>query len=390
MTDTPIADARAVLPMGELTPHAEGPALIEATAVGRQLALGWGNGDRARFPLTWLRDHCACDECRHPMTRERLYMALEVPEQAPATALEDGNLVLTWADGHVSRFDAVWLHQRRPGQAREDAVPTRRPWAHDYRPTRVDHADFVAGAEGERAWLTALLRDGLVLLENGPLADEEVSRLAGRIGPLRATNFGARFDVKSKPNPNNAAYTAIGLALHTDLPNWRNPPDIQLLYCLENDAEGGESTFFDGFAAAEALRVESPEAFRRLAETPIDFRFQDEEHDLVWTAPVLALDEQGRVIEVRLNNWIRDTLRLPLEEIDAWYDAYRAFWALAQDPANRLEFSLAPGEMVAFDNRRVMHGRNAFDPDTGRRHLQGTYLDLDMCESRLRVLAREA
>ncbi|WP_108445618.1 TauD/TfdA family dioxygenase [Halomonas denitrificans] len=390
MTDTPIAEARAVLPMGELAPHAEGPALIEATEAGRQLALGWRNGDRARFPLTWLRDHCACAECRHPMTRERLYMALEVPERAPATELEDGNLILTWADGHVSRFDAVWLHQRRPGQAREDAVPARRPWAPDYRPTRVDHADFVAGAEGERAWLTALLRDGLVLLENGPLADEEVSRLAGRIGPLRATNFGARFDVQSKPNPNNAAYTAIGLALHTDLPNWRHPPDIQLLYCLENDAEGGESTFFDGFAAAEALRRQDPEAFRRLAETEIDFRFQDEGHDLVWSAPLFSLDEQDRVVEVRLNNWIRDTLRLPLEEIDAWYDAYRVFWALAQDPRNRLEFSLAPGEMVAFDNRRVMHGRNAFDPSTGRRHLQGTYLDLDMCESRLRVLARQA
>ncbi|SFT41781.1 TauD/TfdA family dioxygenase [Halomonas saccharevitans] len=390
MTDTPTADARSVLPMGELTPHTEGPALTEATDDGRQLALGWRNGDRARFPLTWLRDHCACAECRHPMTRERLYMDFEVPKQAPAICLEDGNLILNWADDHVSHFDAVWLHQRRPGQTREDAVPARRPWDRDYRPARVDHADFVAGAEGERAWLTALLRDGLVLLENGPLADEEVSRLAGRIGPLRATNFGARFDVKSKPNPNNAAYTAIGLALHTDLPNWRHPPDIQLLYCLENDAEGGESTFFDGFAAAEALRRQDPEAFRRLSETEIDFRFQDEEHDLVWTAPLLSLDEQGRVNEVRLNNWIRDTLRLPLEEIDAWYDAYRTFWALAQDPRNRLEFSLAPGEMVAFDNRRVMHGRNAFDPSTGRRHLQGTYLDLDMCESRLRVLARQA
>ena len=388
MTDTPIAEARTVLPMGELAPHTRGPELIEATDAGRQLALHWGNGDRARFPLTWLRDHCACAECRHPMTRERLYMALEVPEQAPAMRIEDGNLILTWADGHISHFDAVWLHQRRPGQTRDDAVPSRRPWAPDYRPTRIAHADFLAGAEGERAWLTALLRDGLVLLENGPPADEEVSRLAGRIGPLRATNFGARFDVKSKPNPNNAAYTAIGLALHTDLPNWRHPPDIQLLYCLENDAEGGESTFFDGFAAAEALRRRDPEAFRRLSETEIDFRFQDEEHDLVWTAPLLSLDEQGRVIEVRLNNWIRDTLRLPLEEIDDWYDAYRAFWALAQDPRNRLEFSLAPGEMVAFDNRRVMHGRNAFDPSTGRRHLQGTYLDLDMCESRLRVLAR--
>ncbi|KGE78810.1 TauD/TfdA family dioxygenase [Halomonas salina] len=388
MTDTPTAEARPSVPMAELDDHAGGPGLVEASAAGARLTLTWEDGERAAFPLTWLRDHCACAECRHPMTRERLYMGLEVPD-TPEVRLEGGNLTLTWADGHVSRFDAGWLQQRRPGQARPDAVPTRLPWREDFRPVRVAHADFVAGAEGERAWLTALLRDGLVLLEDGPLADEEVSRLAGRIGPLRATNFGARFDVRSKPNPNNAAYTAIGLALHTDLPNWRHPPDIQLLYCLENDAEGGESTFVDGFAAAEALRRQEPQAFRRLAETPIDFRFQDEEHDIVLTAPLLSLDAAGNVTEVRLNNWIRDTLRLPLEEIDAWYDAYRAFWRLTQDPDNRLEFALAPGQMVAFDNRRVLHGRLAFNPESGRRHLQGTYLDLDLCESRLRVLARQ-
>ena len=45
--------------------------------------------------------------------------------------------------------------------------------------------------------------------------------------------------------------------------------------------------------------------------------------------------------------------------------------------------------MIAFDNRRVLHGRNAFNPNSGRRHLQGTYLDLDLLESRLRVLARD-
>ncbi|WP_136248281.1 TauD/TfdA family dioxygenase [Halomonas borealis] len=389
MSPTPIAATRPTLPMGELTDHARGPSLVEASPGDDRLALRWDDDARARFPLTWLRDHCACAECRHPLTRERLYMGLEVPESAPATGLEDGNLTLHWADGHVSRYDAGWLYQRRPGEVRHDPVPTRQPWAVGFRPVHVAHGDFAAGADGERAWLRALLRDGLVLLDDGPLADEEVSRLAARIGPLRATNFGARFDVRSKPNPNNAAYTAIGLALHSDLPNWRQPPDIQLLYCLENDAEGGESTFVDGFAAAETLRRQAPEAFRLLAETSIDFRFQDEDHDIVWCAPLLSLDAAGRVTEVRLNNWIRDTLRLPLEEIDAWYDAYRVFWRLVQDPQHRLEFALAPGQMVAFDNRRVLHGRRAFDPNTGRRHLQGTYLDLDMCESRLRVLARQ-
>jgi gamma-butyrobetaine dioxygenase len=389
-TPTTFDSPRPVLDMGDLTPHEEAPGLVDATASGHRLALTWADGCQTELPLIWLRDHCACTACRHPLTRERLHVPLEEPDGIAALHLEAGNLGLVWNDGHLSRFDAGWLYQRRPGAPFETSLPRRQPWAEDFRPARIAHADFITGAKGQHAWLTALLRDGLVLLDDGPLADEEVSRLAGCIGPLRATNFGARFDVRSKPNPNNAAYTAIGLALHTDLPNWREPPDIQLLYCLENDALGGESTFTDGFAAAETLRQTSPEAFRLLSETPIDFRFQDEEQDILWHAPILSLDSEGNVLEVRLNNWIRDSLRLPLAKMNDWYQAYRIFWRLVQAPERRFELALAPGQMVAFDNRRVLHGRHAYDPESGRRHLQGTYLDLDMCESRLRVLARNA
>ncbi|SHE42401.1 gamma-butyrobetaine dioxygenase [Modicisalibacter ilicicola DSM 19980] len=391
--NTPVTEPSTNQPsldMGELSPHAEGPRLIAATSSGDHLALHWVDGSQAHFPLLWLRDHCSCSECRHPLTRERLFVPLEDIDEAPRSTLVEGGLRLQWADGHVSLYDAVWLHQRRPG---DDADPNgtltrlQRPWPEAFAPEHVKYSDFMT-TDGERHWLEVLLRDGLVVLDDGPLIDEEVSRIAGRIGPMRATNFGARFDVYSKPNPNNAAYTAIGLALHSDLPNWRQPPDIQLLYCLQNEAEGGESLFADGFAVAERLRVEAPEAFRVLSETPIDFRFQDEEQDIAARAPVIALDDRGRLKEIRFNNWIRDTLRLPLDTIDAWYRAYRQFWLLLHDPRHQIEFALEPGQMVAFDNRRVLHGRRAFDPSTGRRHLQGTYLDIDMIESRLRVLQR--
>lgn len=393
MTDTSLfapETHRPVVAMGELSTYGDAPPLTDVIASGARVSLTWADGTQAHFPLIWLRDNCACTACRHAITRERLYVPLTPITAAPEAKLHDGNLVLSWQDGHVSTFDAGWLHQRRPGQEPAPIIPARRPWAADYAPRHVEHADFVGSKAGERAWLEALLRDGLVLLDAGPLADEEVSRLAERIGPMRPTNFGARFDVRSKPNPNNAAYTAIGLALHTDLPNWRQPPDIQLLYCLENEAEGGESIFADGFAAAESLRQQDPEAFRILSETPIDFRFQDEEQDISTRAPVLTLDHDGHMIEVRFNNWIRDSLRLPAHAIDAWYAAYRQFWQLLHSPEHQLDFALAPGQMIAFDNRRVLHGRRAFDPSTGRRHLQGTYLDLDMCESRLRVLSRPA
>lgn len=375
--------------MGELTRYEDAPLLDDIAANEQGVSLTWTDGSQAHLPYLWLRDHCACRECRHPTTRERLYVPLTDIDAPADASLQQGHLHITWSDGHESLFDGGWLHQRRPGTRSQDQIPERRPWATDFAPERISHAAFVNGPEGERAWLEALLRDGLVLLDGGPIADEEVSRLAERIGPLRPTNFGARFDVRSKPNPNNAAYTPISLALHTDLPNWRQPPDIQLLYCLENEAEGGESIFADGFAAANALREQSPEAFRILSETAIDFRFQDDTQDIGIRAPIIELDADGRVVEIRFNNWIRDTLHLPAHEIAPWYEAYQTFWQLVHAPEQQLEFALAPGEMIAFDNRRVLHGRRAFDPNTGRRHLQGTYLDLDMLESRLRVLARQ-
>ena len=390
---TPMADglpgAGTAPPMAELAPWPATSLLREASAGDEAVALIWDDGERAGFPLIWLRDHCPCLECRHPQTRERLTVPLEEATLRPEASLEAGHLRLAWADGHVSQFAAGWLYQRRPEAPAQSPLPARRVWRDAFTPVRVRHADFFTPA-GESAWLEALLRDGLVLLEGGPLVDEEVSRIAECIGPQRPTNFGARFDVRSKPNPNNAAYTAIGLALHTDLPNWRQPPDIQLLYCLENAAEGGESLFADGFQVAEALREQAPEDFRLLSEIAIDFRFQDETQDIATRAPVIECDANGRVVEIRFNNWIRDALRLPAEQMAPWYRAYRHFWTLLHSPRYQLEFALAPGEMVAFDNRRVLHGRRAFDPSTGARHLQGTYLDRDMLESRLRVLARQA
>jgi gamma-butyrobetaine dioxygenase len=44
--------------------------------------------------------------------------------------------------------------------------------------------------------------------------------------------------------------------------------------------------------------------------------------------------------------------------------------------------------MVVFDNRRILHGREAFNPASGLRHLQGCYVDRGEFESRLRLLGR--
>ena len=116
-----------------------------------------------------------------------------------------------------------------------------------------DHDSVMSGDGALFDWLRSLDRFGLALLKDCPDESMTVLRVADRIGFARPTNFGLHFDVNSKPEPINNAYTALALPAHTDLPNWSNPPGFQLLHCLVHDATGGDSIFVDGARAVEVL-----------------------------------------------------------------------------------------------------------------------------------------
>jgi len=92
-------------------------------------------------------------------------------------------------------------------------------------------------------------------------------------GFVRETNYGMWFEVRAEVNPNNLAYTNLGLQAHTDNP-YRDPvPTLQILACVENTVEGGESSVVDGFAVAAALQAENAEGFRLLSSCPARFEY---------------------------------------------------------------------------------------------------------------------
>jgi gamma-butyrobetaine dioxygenase len=49
---------------------------------------------------------------------------------------------------------------------------------------------------------------------------------------------------------------------------------------------------------------------------------------------------------------------------------------------------LEAGDIFCFNNRRVLHGRSEFDPNSGHRHLQGYYMDRDEILGRLNFLKK--
>ena len=81
----------------------------------------------------------------------------------------------------------------------------------------------------------------------------------------------------------------------------------------------------------------------------------------------------------------------PDMDADLLYDFYAAYQRLMQRvrlPEYSRELVLQPGEMVMFDNTRILHGRAAFNPNSGTRHLCGYYLERNEIDSRIRVNAR--
>jgi gamma-butyrobetaine dioxygenase len=355
------------------------------------LVVTWADKTSTPFPTIWLRDNCPSG--LHPQTHERVLdlLALDRAPVLRSALLERDCAVLTYADGHVSRMPLAWLNAHRPGQrATDPAAMAARLWRADLGEEgipRFPAALIMADEPALRAWMQATAAFGLTLVEQ---LDDRVGAgvdVAERVGFLRKTNFGTTFEVINKPEPNNLAYTAMALPLHTDLPNQEVPPGYQFLHCLANEATGGGSVFADGFAMAEDLRTEDPDAFRLLCDVPIPFRFHDGEADIRVCKPVITLDGDGHVIEIRYNAHLAGIFDMPTEVMPAFYRAYRGYMAKTRDPKYRLTLKLRAGEMVVFDNRRVLHGRESFDPSTGARHLHGCYVDRGEFSSRLRLLS---
>lgn len=360
----------------------------------------WDDGQDSRFDAVWLRDNCACPACRHPHALERRFALADLPETVAigdATLTEAGNVLLRFAPEaadetpHVSRFTAAWLrHHDYSEAARAARAPKPLLWDADHA-ARVANFDFTTVMTEDAAlrdWLAALRDRGIALVRGAPAAAGQLQPLAERIGPPRQTNFGAIFDVVSKPNPNASADTAMGLEPHTDLANLCWPPDIFLLFCVEHSVRGGESTVVDGFRAAEELRATDPAAFGILTTRPVDFRFHDENYDLRHRALTIELDADGRLGAVRFNNWLRAALDVPPADIQPTYRALCSFWRILRDPRFLVRLRLRPGEVLTIDNRRVLHGRMPFDESSGRRHYQGCHVDRDFMLSRLRLLER--
>lgn len=338
----------------------------------------------------WIRERTTEPGTVDEGNRQRLYDPSNLPDDLRVISLaHDGDRVrIVWSDGHEQQVDLHAVAIELGWEPDPEAPPAPMPWDHepDPLPTTAfpqsgDSAAMLHALELFWTW-------GFVILGGTPTEPGSLEGLASRFGTIRNTNFGLLFDVFSKPNPVDLAYTPIELTAHTDNPYRMPVPQVQFLHCLVNDAEGGASTLVDGLATHLRLAELDPAGHTALLTVPVTFRYQYEDEILVDRSPLIETDHWGNFVGIRNSDRLDFVAPVEIDTLSEFYRARKTLRKLVNDENRKALFVLAPGDLLMMDNRRLLHGRTAYSLERGTRHLQGCYIDHDEPDGAWRVLSR--
>ncbi|MDC3022696.1 TauD/TfdA family dioxygenase [Candidatus Pelagibacter sp.] len=339
----------------------------------------------------WLRERVSGDSFVDKGTQQRLFDPTELNEKIEIDNLNLSKdyLEITFKDGVHTKL-AIQNILKEFSNINDVKHIEKIKW--DSSLKRLNNFEFKDNIFEEEEMYEALIsfyQYGFVIFKKVPTQDNFIVNFANSIGSIRRTNFGEFFNVKSKPNPNDLAYTSLPLSPHTDNP-YRNPvPCIQLLHCIENEVNGGLSTLVDGFTVTEKLKKDFNDFYKILTQIKVRFQFIDQNVVLENWAEMIQLDEFGKLKQVRFSPRLDFVPLMDKEKLELYYSARKKISELYNSDKYRIEFKLQPGDLLMMDNHRLLHGRTTYNANEGKRFLQGCYIDYDSTEGKLKHLKRK-
>ncbi len=167
------------------------------------------------------------------------------------------------------------------------------------------------------------------------------------------------------------------IVLHTENARPPRPPGRVVLGCVRQSTKGGASTLCSAHTVHNQLLAGDVSVVDRLF-SPFPFGRHDEHHDdgrVTDASPVFWWE--GDRLQTRYSRYWLDvgarTTGLPLDA--AGQRAAEAVdWLLERDDLV-VRHRLEPGDVLVFDNRVVLHGRDGFDPADGARQLVRVWVE---------------
>ena len=335
----------------------------------------------------WLRERLIGEDFLDQNNLQRLYEPSLIDQSLSIknVIVKDKFLNITFSDGVNGNINIDEIYDEINFI---DCIPHKKIWKKTDKLQIFDNKKIHQDKNNLIEMLRSFYEYGYVIIENTKAEESEVINFAEKIGPVRTTNWGKLFNVVSKPNPNDLAYTALELKSHSDNPYRKPVPGIQLLHCIANESTGGDSSLVDGFSVAEYLKANHEDFYEILTQTNVNFKFTDVDVILENKTKLIELDDDRNFKQISFSGRLDYVPLLNDENLEIFYKARKCMYELCNSDQFKIKFRLSKGMIAMFDNLRTLHGRTKFDPNTGFRHLQGCYIDHDATEGKLRRLLK--
>ena len=105
----------------------------------------------------------------------------------------------------------------------------------------------------------------------------------------------------------------------------------------------------------------------------------------------LRLNHFGGVESIASSIEVRDSyINAPADDIIQTYEAYYKLRELMHHEDFMISYKMKEGDILVFDNKRVLHARTSFDTSKTTRWLQGCYVEWDEVYSTFRILKKKS
>ena len=231
----------------------------------------------------------------------------------------------------------------------------------------------------------------MLRLRDQPLNEDELQAFSARFGPLEEIPMGrlsesARAKIKNRYVTQLSNIIVDGKPIgglgnaeanwHSDMTYVDTPPPASVLLGVEIPAEGGDTYFADQYAAYEALpdslkhQIEHLTIKHDAAHTSVGklrpgFEAFDDPRDAPGAVhPVVTRHEETGRLALYLGR--REWAYMPGLSLAESEALLNELWRYATPPGSVWQQQWQPADLIIWDNRRVLHRRDDFDPQARR------------------------
>ena len=351
-----------------------------------KLNIIFSNNTEDNFPNIWIRDHARDDESWDSRSNQRKIFTAKIDPELlikKATLRDNGNSIdILWSDlKKPINYSSFFFIENSSHLIKK--VPNFKIWKKkDIQSDIFINFEKVISKEGFKIFLKKLHNYGFAVIKNCNTEMSSVEKIAKKIGYVRHSIFGGLWKFESNQDMADSAYTQDELRPHTDATYSNDAPGLQLLLCCHYKATGGESIIVDGFKIAQKIKKDTKELYDILTEIEVTGQYMGDGVFLESKRPIFKLNSNKELIQVSFNNYDRAPFRINEKKTLKFYQAIKKFDLIANNEDYQWRYILKPGELLIFNNWRVLHGRGSFK---GERKISGCYINKEDFDSICRI-----